>query len=105
MRKNGKKYTMLYMDFSGMRFFNSKHGFSEGDKLLRSFAKLLAEIFGNFHCCRISADHFAVHTELDGLDQEIEQLLTKKHEINNGKNLPLHIGLILCQVPGLSQLP
>ena len=96
-RKNGKKYTMLYMDFNGMRFFNSKHGFSEGDKLLRSFAKLLAEIFGNFHCCRISADHFAVHTELEGLDHKVEQLLNKKHEINNGKNLPIHIGIYVGQ--------
>ncbi len=96
-RKNGRKYTLLYMDFSGMKFFNSKHGFAEGDKLLRSFAKILSEVFGNTHSCRISADHFAVHTELDGLDDKIQQLINKKREINDGKNLPLHIGVYVGQ--------
>ncbi|MCR5403603.1 MAG: EAL domain-containing protein [Butyrivibrio sp.] len=92
-RKNGKRHTMLYMDFVGMKFFNSKHGFAEGDRFLRSFANLLSEIFGNTHSCRISADHFAVHTEFDGLEQKLQLLLDKRREINDGKTLPLHIGI------------
>ncbi len=96
-RKNGKRHAMLYMDFVGMKFFNSKHGFAEGDKLLRSFAKILSEVFGNNQSCRISADHFAVHTESDGLDQKVQTLLSKRRESSDGRTLPLHIGIYVGQ--------
>ena len=102
IRKKGKRYTMLYMDFVGMKFFNSKHGFAEGDKLIRSFAQLLKDVFGNTHSCRISADHFAVHTEFDGLDEKVQILLSRRREINDGKNLPVHIGIYIGQEKSVS---
>ncbi len=96
-RKKGKKYTLLYMDFVGMKFYNSRNGFAEGNKLLISFSKILSEVFGNSHSCRISADHFAVHTELDGLDEKVQLLLGKKRETNDVRTLPLHIGIYVGQ--------
>ena len=32
--KNGVKAVLLFFDFNGMKFFNARYGFSEGDKLL-----------------------------------------------------------------------
>ncbi|MCR5402447.1 MAG: EAL domain-containing protein [Butyrivibrio sp.] len=96
-RKNGKNHTLLYMNFVGMKYFNTKHGFTEGDKFLQAFAKLLSDIFGNTHSCRISADQFAVHTGFDGLEEKLQQLLSKRPVINDGKTLPLHIGIYVGQ--------
>jgi GGDEF domain-containing protein len=70
----GDNPALIYLDFVGMKHFNSKYGFSEGDRLLQSFAKILSKLFGNEHCCRFSSDHFAVQTETAGLEEKLRQL-------------------------------
>ena len=95
--ENGGTPVLLYMDFSGMKFFNTKYGFLEGDNLLRAFAEMLAGTFGKEHSCRISADHFAVQTEKDGLDNKLLDLFAKSREMNEGKNLPVHIGVYIAE--------
>ena len=92
-QKKGVKYVLLYMNFSGMKHFNMKHGFSEGDTLLQSFAKILAETFGNEQSCRIGADHFAVLTEETDLEEKLRQLFRECREMNGGKMLPVHVGV------------
>ena len=93
VREKGGTPVLMYVDFSGMKFFNTKYGYFEGDNLLRAFAKILANNFGNDHCCRISADHFAVQTEKAGLDDKLQALFDQCGEMNDGKNLPVHIGV------------
>ena len=88
---------LMYMDFSGMKFFNTKYGFPEGDNLLRTFAGILASTFGNEHSCRISTDHFAVQTEKAGLDEKLHALVSGCREMNEGKNLPVHIGVYVAE--------
>jgi diguanylate cyclase (GGDEF)-like protein len=97
VRDNGWTPVLMYIDFSGMKFFNTKYGFLEGDKLLRAFARILADKFGNEHCCRIGADHFAVQTEKDGLEDKLQKLLIECREVNDGKNLPVHIGVYVAE--------
>ena len=97
VRENGGTPVLLYVDFSGMKFFNTKYGFLEGDKLLLAFAKLLADTFGNEHSCRIGADHFAVQTEKSGLEVKLQKLLMECREMNEGKNLPVHIGVYVAE--------
>ena len=97
VRENGGTPVLLYVDFSGMKFFNTKYGFLEGDKLLLAFAKLLADTFGNEHSCRIGADHFAVQTEKSGLEDKLQKLLIECREMNEGRNLPVHIGVYVAE--------
>ena len=96
-QEKGVKYVLLYMNFSGMKHFNMKHGFSEGDTLLQSFAKILAETFGNEQSCRIGADHFAVLTEETDLEEKLQQLFRECREMNGGKMLPVHVGVYVGQ--------
>ena len=96
-RAGGENPVLIYLDFVGMKHFNSKYGFSEGDRLLQSFAKILSKLFGNEHCCRIGTDHFAVQTETAGLEEKLRLLLSECKEINEGKNLPLHAGVYVEQ--------
>ncbi len=93
IREKGDNPALLYMDFSGMKFFNTRHGFAEGDKLLRAFSRIIIRIFGAERCCRIGADHFAVQTEETGLEEKIEAMFAECREMNGGKTLPLHVGV------------
>ena len=93
IREKGDNPALLYMDFSGMKFYNTRHGFAEGDNLLRAFARILVRLFGAERCCRIGADHFAVQTEETGLDEKIRTMLTECQQMNGGKTLPLHVGV------------
>jgi diguanylate cyclase (GGDEF)-like protein len=95
--ENGGTPALIYMDFIGMKFYNSKYGFAEGDKLLQSFAKILSKLFGNEHCCRFASDHFAVYAETAGLDDRLQQTISECRELNEGKTLPVHIGVYVSQ--------
>jgi len=95
--ENGGTQALIYMDFIGMKFYNSKYGFAEGDKLLQSFAKILSKLFGNEHCCRFASDHFAVYAETAGLDDRLQQTISECRELNEGKTLPVHIGVYVSQ--------
>ncbi len=91
--RDGKEPVLLYMDLCGMKFFNTKHSFAEGDRLLRDFSRLLSSTFHNESCCRISADHFAAITTEDGLEDKLNRFLEECRRINGGNSLPVHIGI------------
>ena len=84
---------MMYMDFNGMKFFNNKYGFSEGDKLLQEFSGILIRLFGSDNCCRMAGDHFAVITHEEGMEDRLEQLFSEFSKANDGRSLPVHVGL------------
>ena len=92
---------LLYMDFAGMKYFNHKYGFAEGDRLLQGFSRLLAEHFGNENCSRLGQDHFAVITTADDLEENLEQLFKECESLNGGVSLPLHVGIYLHWYEGI----
>ena len=93
----GKRPAMLFFDFRGMKYFNRRHGLPEGDKLLREFSRLLAEMYGNECCTRLGGDHFAVFTEEDGLEETVELIFKEGRKLNNGLSLPIHAGVYLSR--------
>ncbi len=95
MIDNGGKPVFLFMDLSGMKFFNHKHGFAEGDTLLRSFAGVLMRYFGNENCCRFGQDHFAIYTEESGIEDTLHELFREWQSTNGGKSLPVRVGIYL----------
>lgn len=93
IQERGENPVMLYMDLSGMKFFNAQNSFEEGDNLLREFARILKETFSDRRCCRIGADHFAAYTIESGLEDTLEHFFQACEEINNGNNLPIRVGI------------
>ena len=75
--KQGKEPVMLYIDLNGMKYFNRKFGFAEGNKLLAACGRLLADTFGNECCCHIAGDHFAAFTEAKGLEEKLDSFFRK----------------------------
>ena len=41
IEKEGGRCAMLFLDLNGMKFFNSRYGFAEGDKLLKYVSRVL----------------------------------------------------------------
>ncbi len=98
----GEKPALMFMDFSGMKYFNHKYGFAEGDKLLRAFSRLLSEYFGNDNCSHIGQDHFAVIAKSDMLEDLLKSLFKDCANINGGCSLPLHVGIYLHWLEGVN---
>ncbi len=91
--EEGADPVLLYFDFSDMKNYNLKYGFSEGDKLITGMARVLASHFSNINCCRFGGDHFAVVTDDRGLEEKLEAIIEESKGINEGKSLPLRIGI------------
>lgn len=91
--KQGKEPAILYVDLVGMKFFNQRQGFAEGDKLLQSLANLLSKHFGSTHCGRFGQDQFAVATNAEDLDARLDAFIAACAQINGGNNLPVRIGV------------
>ena len=101
-REKGVRSALLYTDFSGMKFFNDRHGFAQGDRMLRAFARLLANIFGSENCCRIGADHFAAIAAEEGLEDKLNGLFRKFGALCEGQTPPIHVGIY---PQGLEKIP
>ena len=100
MVARGENPALLYMDLSGMKFFNAKYGFAAGDELLKEFAKVLVHTFGSECCCRIGGDHFAAFSKGEGLEDVLRQFFEDYREANGGKNLPVRVGIYLDGTEG-----
>jgi PAS domain S-box-containing protein len=93
MLERGGRPALLYIDLSGMKVYNHKYGFSEGDKMLRSFARLLGRIFHAENCCHINADRFAVVADEDGLEERLDRFFREWREMGTNMHLPVCVGI------------
>ena len=89
----GRPTSLLFFDLCGMRDFNRRYGFKEGDELLRAFSRMLVRYFSNENCCRIGQDHFIVYTGRTGIEKTLRDLFVECKQINAGKNLPVRVGV------------
>lgn len=93
--EQGKDPVLLFLNLNGMKYYNSQFGFTEGDKLLTGFAKLLVKYFGNEHCSRFAQDHFAAFTDEENLEERLQMLFDESRELNNRNSLPVRVGIYL----------
>ena len=80
--------TIIAFDLNGMRTFNAKYGFLEGDKLLRFFGEILRNVFGTEYCSRFGEDHFCAYTDEYGIEDILSEVVDLFLNGNDGKNLP-----------------
>ena len=92
---SGKRPAILFIDLCGMKAFNSKWGYSEGDKLIRAFGHLVADKFSNESSARFGQDHFAVFTQAEGLEDRLNDLFEACRCVNEGRTLPVRVGIYL----------
>lgn len=93
MLRQGRCPVILFMDFNGMKFFNTKYGFSQGNALLRAFSKLLVDCFSVENCSRFGQDHFVVYADASGIENTLRKLFSECRRINGGKTLTVRVGI------------
>ena len=93
MLHQGIQPVFLYFDMSGMKFYNRKYGFAEGDRMIKAFSKLLAEVFSNESCCHIGGDHFAAFAPEDGVEEKLNRLFAQWQKTKGLKTLPVRVGI------------
>ena len=94
-----KERILLYMDVANFKAYNEKHGFDEGNALLRTVAEKIGECFKDSIYARLSDDHFAVYTEKDEVREKLEVL--QKYVSNNHPNtrLKMKVGAYIPAEP------
>ena len=93
MIEAGENPVFLYINLVGMKHFNRQFGFSDGDRLICAVADILARRFGRQSTSRFGQDHFAVTTNDENLEKRLYGLFAECRDANNGKTLPLSIGI------------
>ncbi len=96
--KAGKNSAMLFFDLTGMKYFNFKYGFAEGNNLIRAFSRLLVETFTHSCCCRFGMDRFCVYTDDIDLEERLWSLFGKCENLNDGKVLPVRAGIYTLEM-------
>ena len=98
LRKNDEYAMLLYIDLNGMKYYNQKYGFAEGDRLLKALSRLLCDTFGADHCGHVGADRFAVYTGEEGLEARLSRLFDQAALLNDGRSLPVRVGVYPARI-------
>ena len=93
MVAEGLKPVMVYIDIIGLRNYNRQNGFDKGDKLLKDFADILEQQFGDYRVCRFSGDHFVAVSDELRVDNDIRAILKACETAMDGKPLPVRAGI------------
>lgn len=93
--EEGKSPALLFFNLSGMKYFNKRHGFAEGDKLIRAVARVLESHFGVECCGRLGQDHLAAFADATDVEEKLSQLFIECQDINDGRSLPVRVGIYL----------
>jgi len=84
---------VLFFDLTGLKSFNRRHGFAEGDRLIRAIATVLAKHFSSESCARFAQDHFTAFAPEEGLRERLDAVIADCVKANDGKSLPIRIGV------------
>lgn len=90
---NGGHPAMLYIDISGMKYYNHHYGFSAGDHLIQVLGQLLRKYFGAENAGRFGEDHFAVFTDGRDVVDKLNAFFAEWQQVHHGNPLPLRVGI------------
>lgn len=91
--EKGKHCSLCFANLNGMKFYNKKYGFNEGNKLIRLFADLLVKYFGKEKSCRIAQDDFAFFSYSDRLDQTLDSLFMEYEVMTGKRGASIRVGI------------
>ncbi|MBR1885380.1 MAG: EAL domain-containing protein [Schwartzia sp.] len=101
VREEGGSPALLYINLLGMKYYNHKYSFAEGDRLLRSFARMLSRLFHNENCCHLGADHFAAMVDENGMEESLGRLFAEWSELNGERHIPICVGVYPFRIEDL----
>ena len=93
MHETDVENALVFLNLSGIKYFNKKYGFAEGDALIKALAKILESHFGLESCSHFGQDHFAVIAKKEGLEEKLEAVFKEMKKANNGNTLYVRAGI------------
>ena len=91
--QSGKRLSLCFANLNGMKYYNKKFGFAEGDKLLRLFADLLIKYFGKEKSCRIAQDNFAFFARTEKLNNALDSLIMEFEVMTGKRGVSVRVGI------------
>ena len=88
---------LVFFDLTGFKSYNDLHGRRSGDKILRLFARLLTDAFGNDACARIGEDHFCAIGDMCNIEVRVQNLIAAYEGSHMQERPPLRAGLAVCE--------
>ena len=93
--KADREAAVLFIDLGGMKYYNRKYGFQEGDKLLRDFSEILKDSFNAECCSRFGSDHFCVITDDEDIENKLNDVFSRFKSLGRSKSMPIHAGIYI----------
>ena len=84
---------LLFVNMRGLRYYNKKFGFAEGDQLIKELSRVVSNIFGPECCSRFGQDHFAIFAEDKDIEKKLKRIFKEMKTANGGKTLPVNAGI------------
>ena len=100
--KNGGQPSLLFLSLHGMKTFNQKNGFVEGNKFIQAFTSILTRYFDNDNCCRLGGVHFAVIADDLQKDEILHSFFEDFKSIGAASGIYPHIGIYQYKIEDVS---
>ena len=91
--QSGKRLSFCFANLNGMKYYNKKFGFAEGNKLLQLFADLLIKYFGKEKSCRIAQDNFAFFARTEKLNNALDSLIMEFEVMTGKRGVSVRVGI------------
>lgn len=100
--KNNGQPALLFLSLQGMKDFNQKNGFADGNQYLQSFASIMSSYFDSENCCRLGGVHFAIIADDTKIKDTLREFLERCKILNTTAGIYPHIGIYQYQTEDVS---
>ena len=93
MHIKGVETCIVYFNLCGLKYFNKKFGYSEGELVIGELGRIIGSVFGYDRSARFGQDNYAAVMERDGLEDRLGTVFKELKRANNGKSLFVRAGI------------
>lgn len=99
--KKGGKPSCVYFNIRNFHTYNETYGFSGGDRMLKSVARILQETFPKGLLARFDDDHFLVITAQENLKEKISRMSVRVNNLRRGVIVEMKAGIYPVKTPDM----
>lgn len=99
--KRGGNPSCIYFNIRNFHTYNETYGFSGGDRMLKSVARILLETFPQGLAARFGEDHFVVITAQEGLRDRVARLGVRVNNLRRGVIVEMKAGIYGIKSPDM----
>lgn len=93
MHIKGEETCVLYFNLCGLKYFNKRYGFSEGELLIKELAMIIESEFGTDRSAHFGQDNFAAVVDREGIEKKLNNVFKQMKRANSGKTLYIRAGI------------